>query len=335
MKAAVLDRANEPLVVRDVPVPDVGPRDVRIQVRACGVCHTDLHFVEGLFQAFGVPLPPILGHEVVGLVEDVGSDVTHLTPGDRVGVSYFLGCGYCRYCFEGEEELCLNKRAAGMQDAAGGYAEYIVVPAANALPLPPELDFVDAAPLFCAGITVYAALKNAGLRSTQRVAVLGIGGLGHLGIAIARAMGAEVIALTSTVEKVDLAREMGAHQVIAGGEMGQQLLATGGADVILSTTIDTATILDAFQGLAPGGTLALTGVTVDPLPIIPALLVTQQQRIIGSLVGSRSDMRELLRLVVLNDIRPRTETFGMDEINTVFDRMRVNEIRFRGVLILE
>lgn len=332
MKAVVLDRPNEPLVVREVPLPDVGPRDARIRVHACGVCHTDLHFVEGLFLAFGVPLPPILGHEVVGVVEDVGSEVTHLQPGDRVGVSYFLSCGYCRYCIEGEEELCLNKRVAGMQDAAGGYAEYIVVPAANTQALPPELDFVDAAPLFCAGITVYAALKNAGLRPAHRVAVLGIGGLGHLGVAVARAMGAEVVALTSTDAKAELARQMGAHHVIAGGEMGQQLLGMGGADVILSTTVDTAAILDAFQGLAPGGTLALTGVTVEPVPIIPALLVTQQQRVVGSLVGSRADMRELLRLAVLNDIRPRTETFGMDEINTVFERMRANQIRFRGVL---
>lgn len=333
MNAAVLERANQPLVMKSVPDPRPGPADVLVRVRACGVCHTDLHIAEGLTESFGLPLPPILGHEIVGVVEEVGTEVTHLQPGARVGVSYILSCGRCRFCAAGEEELCPDKRTAGMVGAAGGYAEYIVVPAANALPLPPELDDVAAAPLFCAGITVYAALKNAGLRPSQRAAVLGIGGLGHLGLAIARAMGAEVIALTSTDAKADLARQMGAHRVLAGAGRGQQLLAMGGADVLLSTTIDTAAISDAFQGLAPGGTLALTGVTMEPFPIVPALLAIQQQRVIGSLVGSRADMLELLRLAVLHGIRPLTETYGLDEVNAVHERMRSNQIRFRGVLM--
>jgi D-arabinose 1-dehydrogenase-like Zn-dependent alcohol dehydrogenase len=337
MKAAVLEQTRRPIVIRDVPDPRVGPGDVLIRVQACGVCHSDLHLADGSLASLGLGMPPlILGHEVAGTVAEVGSEVTRHKPGDRVGVYYTYSCGQCRYCLAGEEEVCPEIHRAGfLGSLPGGYADYLVVPAANVMPLPTGLDVVDAAPLFCAGLTVYGALKNAGLRPGQRAAVLGIGGLGHLGLAVARAMGAEVIALTSTEAKADLARQMGAHHVIAGEDMGRRLRATGGADVILSTTIDTPAMIDAMQGLGQMGTLVLTGLTMEPLPIIPTPLIAQQQRVIGSAAGSRADMRELLQFAASHGIRPMTQTYVLEEANCVHEQLTANNVRFRAVLTPE
>ena len=216
MKAGVMEQAQQPIVIKDVPDPSIGARDVLVRVNACGVCHTDLHIADGFLGGFGIdPFPLILGHEVAGVVEQVGSEVTHLSLGDRVGVAYLFSCGRCRYCLSGEEEACLTlySQPSQMQMGGftldGGYAQYMKVPANYAIPLPPGLDFGDAAAFLCGGLTVYAGFKNAQLRAGQRAAVLGIGGLGHLAIPIARAMGAEVIAITSTEAKVELARELG------------------------------------------------------------------------------------------------------------------------------
>lgn len=177
------------------------------------MCHTDLHIAEGFLAGFGIdPFPLVLGHEVTGVVEQVGADVNHLNTGERVGVYYVFTCGRCRYCLSGQEEACLtlySEFPLGGFTLDGGYARYMKVPADYVIPLPEELDFVAAAPLFCGGLTVYGGFKNAELRPGQRAAVLGIGGLGHLAIPIARAMGAEVIAITSTEAKVELARQLG------------------------------------------------------------------------------------------------------------------------------
>jgi D-arabinose 1-dehydrogenase-like Zn-dependent alcohol dehydrogenase len=320
------------MVIKEVPDPRVGPRDALIRVHACGVCHTDLHVADGLIAAMGFPAPSILGHEVGGVVEAVGDEVTHIAPGDRVGVYWIYGCGLCPFCVSGEEEVCAQAPMAGISGADGGYADLVAVPAANVIRLPSELTFVDAAPLFCGGLTVYGALKNAGLRSGQRVAVLGIGGQGHLALAIARAMGAEVIALTSTAAKEDLARRMGAHHVITGEGLGQRLHEMGGADVILSTTIDTHAIIQVLPGLRPLGTLVLTGITMEPLPIVPFPLLAQQQRVIGSKAGSRADMRDLLQLAASHGIRPLTQTYALAEVNTVHEQLATNKVGFRAVL---
>lgn len=334
MKAAVLEQTRRPVVIKDVPDPHVGPCEVLVRIHACGVCHSDLHLADGSLAPLGLGIPPlILGHEVAGTVMEVGSEVTRHKPGDRVGVFYNYACGHCRYCLAGQEEVCPEIRRAGfLGSIPGGYADYLVVREANLLQLPPALDFVDAAPLFCAGLTVYAALKNAGLRPGQRAAVLGIGGLGHLGLIIARAMGAEVVALTSTEKKADLAGQLGAHHVVTGENLGQRLRDMGGADVILSTTIDTPAIIDALSGLGQLGTLVLSGLTMEPLPIVPTPLIAQQQRVLGSAVGSRADMRELLQFAVSHNIRPRTQTYALDEANTALEHLTANQVRFRGVL---
>jgi len=335
MKAAVSEQARQPLVIKDAPDPSVGARDVLVRVKACGVCHSDLHIVDGLMAARGLdPFPLILGHEVTGVVEEVGSEVRHLKRGAPVGVYWIYGCGTCRYCLAGKEQACVAQpRSASGVTRPGGYAEYIALPADHALALPEELDFVSAAPFFCAGLTMYSGFKNAGLQPGQRAAVLGIGGLGHLAIPIARAMGAEVIALTSTDDKVELARQLGAHHAIVGtADLGQKLQEAGGADVVLSTTLEPGAIGGVIPSILPQGTLVLTGLSLNPLPLVPALLVADQLRIIGSAVGSRRDMQELLHLAVQHNIRPMTETYPLEEANAVHDRLRANQVRFRAVL---
>lgn len=338
MQAAVLERPDQALVLKNVPDPEIGSREVLIQVRACGVCHTDVHLKEGFFRPLGIDVFPIIpGHEIVGTVAEVGPEVRHVKPGDRVGVYFFFSCGLCRACQAGADQACAalfngSLPAAGLT-VDGGYAQLVKAPAAAVIKLPDALDFVAAAPLFCGGLTVYAALKNAHVTPSHRVAILGIGGLGHLAIPIARAMGAEVVAITGTDSKAAMAERLGAHSVIVGREqVGAQLLASGGADTIVSTSVDPATIGEVMQGLRPRGTYVLTGMTMEPVSITPAAFAFAQQRIAGSIIGSRQDMEELLELAVRHQIAPVTETHSLDNVNEVHARLSRNDVRLRAVL---
>jgi len=316
----------------------VGPRDALVRVQACGVCHTDLHLAEGLFKAFGYdPFPLIPGHEIAGVVEECGAEVAGVQPGDRVAVYWWHSCGRCRCCLAGEEESCLEglarMQATGLT-RPGGYAQWASVPADCLIPLPPEIDFTAAAPFGCAGLTVYAALVNAGLRPGQRAAMLGLGGLGHLGLQIARAMGAEVVALTSTEAKQELATRLGAHHVLlaAGRDFGKRLRELGGVDVVVSTTMDFQTIRDVMDGLLPQGTLVLASLTAGRLPIDPRTFVLAQQRVMGSFLGSRAQFQQLLHLAVLHGIRPLVERYPLEQVNEVWQRLRENKVQFRAVL---
>jgi propanol-preferring alcohol dehydrogenase len=341
MKAAVLQAPQQPLVIEDVAVPSLGPHDVLIRVHACGVCHTDLHLADGMFKAMGSdPFPLIPGHEIAGVVAEVGTAVTHLQPGNRVGAYWWLTCGRCRNCISGEEEAC-EETLAQLQAIGltrdGGYAEFVKLPSSRVMALPPEIEFADAAPFFCAGLTAYGGFKNARLQAGQRAAVLGVGGLGHMAVQIASAMGAEVIAITSTEAKRDLATQLGAHHVVTGGsgEISAKLLELGGADVVLSTTLDFQSIRDVLRGVRPLGTLVLTGLTGGRLPLDPRTFILAQQRIIGSNIGSRCDLQELLDLAGRSNIRPMTETYALDEVNQVFERLQNNQVRFRAVLTVD
>jgi alcohol dehydrogenase, propanol-preferring len=334
MKAAVVNKVREQMVIKQIADPSPGARDAIVHVKACGICHTDLHICEGLL---GEAFPCVLGHEIVGVVEQVGSEVTNLKPGDRVGIYFFISCGQCKYCAAGEEEACIRWQT-GPQicgfTLGGGYAQYVSAPAAYCIPLPRALDYVATVPLFCAGSTVYEGLKQAAVRAGQRVAVLGIGGLGHLALQIAKAMGAEVIAITSTDSKAELAKKLGADSVVVGdGNIGEKLLAIGGADVVLSTTEDPHAIEQVISGILPKGCLTLAGFGTAPISITPMALVTGQKRIIGHQFGSRKDMRELLELAAKNKIEAVTESFPLEEANAAHQRLRENRMRLRGVLI--
>ena len=337
MKAAIQEEVGRPLAVRDVPMPEIGPQDALVRVEACGVCHSDLHLADGFFQPLGIDVFPIIpGHEVVGVVEEVGAEVRHVKPGDRVGAYFFQTCGICHECLGGQETACgtlfTGPRLNGYT-VNGGYAEYMVTPARYVLPLPDDLSFEAAAPLFCGGITVYGGLKQAELRPDQRVAVLGMGGLGHLAVAIARAMGAEVVAVTSA-GKEGLAWELGADRVITrDGNVGAQLREIGGADVILSTTLDPEDVANSLLGLRIRGSLVLTGMTPDPFSLVPSIFAFSQQRVIGSLIGTRRQQAELLDLAARRGIRPLTESYPLERVNEAHDRVRNRQVRLRAVLM--
>jgi propanol-preferring alcohol dehydrogenase len=340
MKAAIQERANRPMVIKDIPTPSPGAGEVLVRVKAVGVCHSDIHIADGLFESFGVDLlPRIMGHEIAGIVEETGDDVMGVTAGQRVGVYIISPDGTCSYCQMGQEECCvdvLDNFATLGFGIDGGYAEYVKVPADTIVSLPEDLDYVDAAPFFCAGLTVYSGLKNAGLQPGQRVAVLGIGGLGHLAIQVAKALGAEVIAVSSTETKAEPAQLLGASDVIsAGTSSGKRLLEMGGVHIVLSTTVDGDAIAPTIQGLLPLGTLVLLGLTTVPFSIVPITMIGPQHRIIGSNIGSRRELFELFDLTMEHNIRPITETYLLDEANAVFDRLRANQVRFRAVLILK
>ena len=340
MRAAVLEQPNTSLIVKQVPDPSISSRDVLIEVHACGVCHTDLHIRDGLFQQLGIDVFPIIpGHEITGVVRETGADVSHLRVGDRVGIYFPYTCGLCRSCLSGVDQACSalyngTLAAAGMS-VDGGYAELVKAPASAVMKLPEGMGFVDAAPLLCGGLTVYGALKNADVQPSHRVAILGIGGLGHLAIPIARAMGAEVLAITGTPDKASLAERLGAHSVLVTKEhVGAQLLASGGADAIISTSVDPSTIGEVMQGLRPRGAYVITGLTMEPVSVTPAPFAFAQQRVIGSLIGSRRDMAELLELAVRHGIKPLTETHPLDNVNDVHTRLSQNEVRMRAVLTM-
>lgn len=336
MKAAIQERVGQPLEIRDVPMPEVGPRDALLRVEACGVCHSDLDLTDGFFQPIGIEVFPIIpGHEVVGMVEEIGAEVRRIRPGDRVGAYFFQSCGHCAECMGGHETACETLFAGPKLHGFtmdGGYAEYFVTRAENLIPLPEELSFEAAAPMFCGGITVYGAFKQARLRPEQRVAVLGMGGLGHIAVAVASAMGAEVIAVT-TAGKEEIARELGADRVIVrSGDVGEQLREIGGVDVVLSTTVNPEDVSHALQGLRIRGSMVLTGMTADPLAIVPAVFAFAQQRIIGSVIGTRRQQAELLDLAVRKRIRPLVESYPLERVNEVHDRLRTQQVRLRAVL---
>jgi propanol-preferring alcohol dehydrogenase len=329
MRAAIAERAGQPLVLREVSVPEIGPDEILLKVAACGVCYTDLRVIDSR-----VAGPLIPGHEPVGSVAAVGVAVSGLRPGDRVGVHSLFSCGDCDYCRAGEEEACVEgfTRLAGV-GVDGGYAEYMRLPADHAVRLPDGLAFDDAAPFLCAGLTTYAGLKNGGLQPGQRAVILGIGGLGHLAIPLAKAMGATVYAVTSSPDKADAARARGADVVGDVATMAAELTAVGGAHVALNT----ANGLDPVGGIVPAmakqGAIVLTAADGDVLPVPPALLMNRQLRVIGSFFGSRRDLREVLELAQNHAIRPMIETYPLSDVNTVHTRLRNNLVRFRAVLV--
>lgn len=334
MKAAVCESFGRPLVLSEVPTPDPGPRDVLVRVAGCGVCHSDLHLVDGDWKDWGTPLPIIPGHEVTGIVEKAGSDVETFSPGDRVGVPWMqFACGNCPPCRAGAEMLCASQKSTGIT-VNGGYAEFVTAPAAFAHRIPDSLDLVDAAPLLCGGITVFAPLRREGNLAGKTVAVAGIGGLGHLAIRMADAMGARVVAILRGTEKTDLARRMGAREIIDSEKekIGKRLTSMGGADLILLTGISVRLFEQCIPGLGNNGTLVVLAAIAESASIIPAGLITGQKVIRGSVVGTRDDMDAMLRFVSDHGIAALVERHPLNDVNEVLDRLRRGNVRLRAVL---
>jgi propanol-preferring alcohol dehydrogenase len=330
MRAAVAEQLAAPLVLKDLPVPQAGPGEVILNVKACGVCYTDLRIIDVLGRA---TLPLVPGHEAVGIVSQVGAGVTGVAVGDRVAAHALFSCGTCDYCRRGEEEACVQgvMRLAGL-GFDGGYAEYMRLPADHAVPLPESLSFAAAAPFCCAGLTTYAGLKNGNLQPGQRVAVVGIGGLGHLAIPIARAMGAEVFAVTSSPDKTAFAKDLGAAFAGDAATMAETLAKRGGAQLVLQTANSLAPLGQLLPGMARQGTIVLTAADGDTLPVPPGMFTALQLRVVGSFFGSRQDLREVLALAAEHEIRPIIERFPLDDVNAAHARLRLNQVRYRAVL---
>ena len=334
MRAALVEEYGAPLIIRDVPTPNIGDDDVLVRVEAAGVCATDLKVIDGELGADPSRLPLIPGHEIAGTVEATGQSVTGVSRGDRVAVHALFSCGSCEFCQAGEEEACPTgiPNLAGVS-VPGGYAEFVRVPSDHVLPLPASLTATDVAPLLCAGLTVYSGLKNASLRPGQRVAVLGIGGLGHLAISVARAMGADVAAVTTSADKAEVATRLGASVVVGGADTAEALQAMGGAHVVLNTVDAPEPLLQTLGGMRPQSTLVMLTTSVgDVLPIPTPLMMGLQMRIVASFFGSRQDVRELLDLAVKHEIRPLAESYPLTDVNVAHDRLRKNQVRFRAVL---
>lgn len=339
MKAAVLREFGQPLRIEELPMPSPEADEVLIKVEACGVCHSDLHIIDGDQAGFRAVTKPALipGHEVVGRVVAKGATVEQLSLSDRVGVAWMhASCGACEQCREGMENLCRKFVITGVM-VDGGYAQFMRAKASHAMPIPASLGSIEAAPLFCAGVTVYRALKNAGVGSGQRVAVLGIGGLGHLAVQLARAFGAEVLALDIAEDKLELARELGASRAmnVADPQTVKAVRQSGGVHVAIVTSAAKAAYDSALRCLRPAGTLSVVGLPADALTFSALALVSGEIRIIGSAVGTRDDLRATLELGASGKVRCHTETKPMDRVNEVLEQMRRGAITGRVVLTLE
>jgi propanol-preferring alcohol dehydrogenase len=324
MKAAVLHQAGAPLVVRDVDDARAGAGEVLIQVKACGVCHTDLHLAAGEWRLPKLPL--ILGHEAVGLVREVGAGVTGFKVGDRAGIPWIYStCGACEFCASDREPLCPSIVVTGFM-VDGGFAEYVKMPASHAVAVPPELN--------CAALTAYRALKTSGARVGETVAIWGVGGLGHYGIQIAKAMGTKVVAVDIAPRKLELARELGAdYAVDASRDKPEDLFRSlGGAHIVLNLAPSAQAIAQGFKALRRGGALVLVGLPPGEftLPILGT--VAKGVRILTSAVGTRQDLREVLSLAAAGKIKSVVETCRLDQVNEVFARMREGKIAGRVVV---
>lgn len=315
------------------PIRDPGPGEVRIRVEACGVCHSDSATIEGLFP---IDWPRVPGHEAVGRIDALGAHVQGWVVGQRVGVGFLGGsCGYCEYCRGGDLVNCRNQEYTGIH-RDGGYAEMLIARASGLMSIPDDLSSVNAAPLLCAGITTFSALRNAPAKPGDLVAVLGIGGLGHLGVQYARHMGFEVAAIARGAEKAELAKKLGAHHYIdsAARNPAEPLQALGGAKVILVTASGGKTVSETFKGLRPGGVLVVLGVFPDPIEVSGMDLIFGSRKLEGALTGDPGTGDETLRFSALSGVSAMIETMPLEKAVEAYAKMLAGKARFRMVLTM-
>jgi uncharacterized zinc-type alcohol dehydrogenase-like protein len=312
---------------------DPGPlpaTEVEIAVSHCGLCHSDLHLIDDAWGRSRYPLVP--GHEIVGTVVTCGAQVRELRPGQRVGVGWQRGaCLGCDLCVAGQENLCPEQEATCLGHP-GGLGERVRADARFAFALPDDLDPAHAAPLLCGGVTVYAPLRRYAVGPTSRVAVVGIGGLGHLALAMLRVLGCEVTAFSTSPSKRDEALALGAHHFASSSEPRAVLEHANRFDLVLSTVHARLDWTTFVRTLRPRGTLCLVGAPPGLLQIPASLLVTGERSIAGSDIGGRAQIREMLRFCARHRVHPTVESFPMAEVNTAIDRLRENKIRYRAVL---
>jgi D-arabinose 1-dehydrogenase-like Zn-dependent alcohol dehydrogenase len=334
MKAAQIPKAGADfqIVEREIPKPAAG--EVRIKVAACGVCHSDLFTKEGAWP--GIQYPRVPGHEVVGIIDELGPDVSAWKKGQRVGVGWHGGQdGTCRSCRRGDFRNCDNLKIPGIS-YDGGYQQYMVVPVEALAAIPDSLSAVEAAPLLCAGITTYNALRHSGALPGDLVAVLGIGGLGHLGIQFASKFGYKVAAIGRGAENAALAEKLGASVYVdsKSTNAAAALQKLGGAQVILATAPSSKAMSELIDGLAPNGKLIVIGETMDPIEVTPVQLISGSRTIQGWAAGTPADSEDTLRFAELTGVRPMIETYPLEKAGEAYARMMSGNAQFRVVLTM-
>jgi D-arabinose 1-dehydrogenase-like Zn-dependent alcohol dehydrogenase len=334
MKAVQISKPGGNFEVVERPTPQPGRGQVRIKVEACGICHSDALVKEGLWP--GLQYPRVPGHEIAGRIDSVGADVTQWKPGQRVGVGWHGGhCFICDACRRGDFINCKFEKITAIT-FDGGYAEYVIIPAEAVALIPDDLPADEAAPLLCAGITVFNALRNSGARGGDLVAVLGIGGLGHLGIQYARQMGFRTVAIGRGGDKQALAKKLGAHEYVdtGAGDPAQALQKMGGAHVILATAPDSKSISALFEGLAPNGKLMVVGADAQSLTVTPLQLIRGSKSIRGWASGTARDSQDTLEFSALSGVRPMIERYPLEKAAEAYEQMISGKARFRVVLTM-
>lgn len=332
MKAVQVAKAGGKFEMVERAVPQPGRGQVRIKVEACGICHSDALVKEGHWP--GLQYPRVPGHEVAGRIDAVGPEVSLWKPGQRVGVGWHGGhCFICDACRRGDFLLCAAGKITGFS-FDGGYEQYMVAPAEAVAAIPENLPAEEAAPLLCAGITVYNALRHSGARAGDLVAVQGIGGLGHLGIQYARQMGFRTVAIGRNPDKEPLARQLGAHDYVdsAAGDPAQALQKLGGARVILATAPDAKSMSAVVEGLGVDGKLLVVGASTEPLTVTPLQLIHNRRTIQGWPSGTAKDSEDTMRFSALTGVRPMIERFPLEKAAEAYERMITGKARFRVVL---
>jgi len=334
MKVAQVPKpgADFQIVEREIPNPDA--RQVRIKVQACGICHSDVLTKEGMFP--GIQYPRVPGHEVAGVVDEVGAGVTVWKKGQRVGVGWHGGHdGTCRECRRGDFRNCRNVKIPGIS-YDGGYQQYMVAPQEALVAIPETLSDVEAAPLLCAGITTYNALRHSGALPGDLVAVQGVGGLGHLGIQFANKFGYKVAAIGRGSENAPLAKKLGAHVYIdsKATNAAEELQKLGGARVIMATAPSSKAMSELINGLGPNGTLMVVGAAPDPIEVTPAQLIFGVHTIQGWAAGTPADSDDTLRFAELSGVRAMIETYPLEKAAEAYARMMSGNAQFRVVLTM-
>jgi D-arabinose 1-dehydrogenase-like Zn-dependent alcohol dehydrogenase len=333
MRVAQVSRPNGPFEIVERPIPEPKAGTVRIKVLACGVCHSDSFTKEGAFP--GIQYPRVPGHEVAGVVDAVGHGVANWKPGERVGVGWNGGyCGYCDHCRRGEFFACVTGQVTGIS-YDGGYGEYLIAPASSVARMPAELPPGEAAPLLCAGLTTFNALRNSGARPGDVVAVLGLGGLGHLGVQYAAKMGFHTVGIARGRDKEPLARQLGAAAYIdsQAEDPATELQKLGGARVILATATSGEAMSAVQGGLSVNGTMLVIG-AAPSMQVSPLFLLSGCRSIKGWYSGTSIDSQETLVFSSRTGVRSMNETFPLERVAEAYDRMMSGKARFRVVLTI-
>ncbi len=332
MRVAQVTAARGPIEIVERPIPGPGPGKVRVKIEACGLCHSAHYTKEGLFP--GLAFPRVPGHEIAGVIDALGEGVANWKAGQRVGVGWVGGhCTVCQPCRRGKFAACQRTEIPGIV-YDGGYGEYMITSANGLAAIPDALGFTEAAPLLCAGITTFNALRHSGALPGDLVAVQGLGGLGHLGIQYANKMGFETVAIGRGEDKKEFATRLGAHRYIDAnaGDPAAALTKLGGAKAILATAPDSKSMSPLVNGLCVDGTLMVVGVGHEPMEVYPMTIVGGRRSVRGWPSGTATDSEDAMRLAAISGVRPMIETYPLAEAAAAYDRMMSGNARFRVVL---